>query len=354
MNYLACAHCNSVNILSDVSHRWLAVLTNDYATLTISADKRTIATVQQKPSRSIYLLPAGGFSGDPPAPVVLPEKDFAGFSWAGNQNLLLDEPNRLVRISIDGGTRATPASDPKAFLSSASDCAHQPTGATPEPETPRLAVFAWAGHDPSNSNQTIWRVNLDGSNLKELSHGKSDQAPRCSPDGKWVYFVNRNPDHMLRVPLDGGTAEEVPGTKIPDTIYGTQAISISPDGKLLAFVLTEASTAMQNSSEEKIALVSLDPAAEGARRLISPNPQISGPVEFTPDGKALAYAVRERGTDNLWLQPLNGSTPRRITNFTAERSRGFGWSPDGKTLAIDRFHNESDVVLLHDTGSGPK
>ena len=31
-------------------------------------------------------------------------------------------------------------------------------------------------------------------------------------------------------------------------------------------------------------------------------------VQFTPDGKAVAYTVSEYGVENIWIQPLDGST----------------------------------------------
>jgi len=73
---------------------------------------------------------------------------------------------------------------------------------------------------------------------------------------KWVYFINNNPDRIRRVSIDGGAVEDVPGTTIPNTIYGGFAAHISPDGSKLAFVLTEASQAMiapGSPSDEKIA-----------------------------------------------------------------------------------------------------
>jgi Tol biopolymer transport system component len=42
------------------------------------------------------------------------------------------------------------------------------------------------------------------------------------------------------------------------------------------------------------------------------------------------------GVDNLWLQPLDGSKGRSLTDFTAERISDFRWSPDGKQLALVR------------------
>jgi Tol biopolymer transport system component len=73
---------------------------------------------------------------------------------------------------------------------------------------------------------------------------------------------------------------------------------------------------------------------------------------FSPDGNSLAFVVDEAGQDNIWMQPLDGSRGRKLTHFNdAEKIRDFRWSPDGKTLAMQRFSSVSDVILLHDTGA---
>ena len=74
--------------------------------------------------------------------------------------------------------------------------------------------------------------------------------------------------------------------------------------------------------------------------------------EFTPGGRAVAYAINEHGADNIWMQPLDGSNGRQITNFTSKGITAFHWSPDGKTLGVLRSESQSNVVLLHDTGTG--
>ena len=75
---------------------------------------------------------------------------------------------------------------------------------------------------------------------------------------------------------------------------------------------------------------------------------------FLPDGKALAFVTTEKGVDNIWIEPLNGSTGHLITRFNAQQISGFGWSPDASQLAVLRQDTESDVILLHDnSGSSP-
>jgi Tol biopolymer transport system component len=50
--------------------------------------------------------------------------------------------------------------------------------------------------------------------------------------------------------------------------------------------------------------------------------------------------------DNIFVQPLDGSPGRQVTDFTSENISQIQWSPDGKTLAVARVHDTSDVVML--------
>jgi len=54
------------------------------------------------------------------------------------------------------------------------------------------------------------------------------------------------------------------------------------------------------------------------------------------------------GFSNIWVQPLDGSPGRQITNFKSGTFRRFSWSPDGKSLALIRDVSQSDVVLLRE------
>src|SRR5712691_8046557 len=90
------------------------------------------------------------------------------------------------------------------------------------------------------------------------------------------------------------------------------------------------------SWKPKVALVSLGSGAEPSLRLLNADQRISGGVKFTADGKAVAYPIREKGVDNLWVQPLDDSPGRQITNFKSEQISTFDRSPDGKTWGILR------------------
>jgi Tol biopolymer transport system component len=81
------------------------------------------------------------------------------------------------------------------------------------------------------------------------------------------------------------------------------------------------------------------------------DPRHQGVLRFSPDGKGFVYPIRDKGVDNLYLQPLDGSQGRQLTNFTSLKIYSYQWSPDGKNLALVRGDSQSDLVLIKDAKS---
>jgi Tol biopolymer transport system component len=98
-------------------------------------------------------------------------------------------------------------------------------------------------------------------------------------------------------------------------------------------------------------LVPLNAGPKPQVKFLDPDPRFAKSSKFTPDGKGLVYVIHEKGADNLWLQPRDGSRGRQITDFQDDAIQYYLFSPDGKSLGVMRTHTESDVVLLSDTGS---
>ncbi|MGB6823197.1 MAG: protein kinase [Candidatus Acidiferrales bacterium] len=304
--------------------------TNSYATLTLSSNGRIMATVQVKTTRTLSLLPA---TGEPSVAIssVPQVPDVYAFNWAAdNQLLVVDGPN-LVRMDADGTNRTTLESDSAGFIRSVSRCGEH------------YLALEWAFHG-GTSGSDIWRVNADGSNPMQLTSGGADLLPVCSADGAWIYFTDGSGGRILRVSVDGGKPEVVPGTAIPNGFVAAPMAGISPDGKQLPFLF------QSGPSQAVIEIVGLDAVSNPPRRVLKSDSRISGYVRFTPDGKALAYPVTENGVSNLWVQPLDGSPGRQITNFQSGTFHvHFYWSPDGKMLGILRENTQSDIVLVRES-----
>jgi len=72
----------------------------------------------------------------------------------------------------------------------------------------------------------------------------------------------------------------------------------------------------------------------------------SSKLRWTRDGKALLVNAVKGDRANLWLQPLDGSSPTQLTRFDDLRLRDFDWSPDGTTLLLARGRLSRDAVLI--------
>jgi Tol biopolymer transport system component len=269
-------------------------------------------------------------------------QDAQSLAWTSDGKLLVSDGQGVRRMNPDGGQQTMLMNDPNSWIVDMARCGD------------RYLLLSWAFHGGTNRTG-IWRVNADGSNPTQLTKGTFDYYPMCSPDGKWAYYFDVGEAHpLMRVRLEGGDAEPVPSTEI-HRMFGIGAgWAISPDGKLLAFNAELTAVDNPQSAVSKLALVSLDSSSQAAPRLLEPDRRIAGGapftnnLSFTPDGRSLAYIVRDQGVDNVWVQPLDGSAGHRITNFTSDNIAEFRWSPDGKSLAVARMHNTSDVVLLRE------
>jgi serine/threonine protein kinase/Tol biopolymer transport system component len=308
--------------------------TNSYSSFTLSADGKIIASVQAKESSQLNLLPAGGAKTPDPPPAFQEEQNIESFNWDNGDNLLLSEGGKLVRMTPDGLSRTTLIHDPDSSVMAPAACLGG-----------RYIVFAWMGHQGANRFD-LWRAAGDGSNPVQLTHGVNGFRPACSADGKWVYFttLTSGQPSLQRVSFEnGGAGEEIPGSAVPNTFMGAQGFGLSPDGKQLAYVASVVDPATK-SATQKLAIV--DIASGRPPRVLDANPRLSGGPVFTPDGKAVAYPIREKGVDNVWIQPVDGSPGRQITSFADKEIIALSWSPDGKQLGVLRSQTRSDIVLL--------
>ncbi|MGA8674580.1 MAG: protein kinase [Candidatus Acidiferrales bacterium] len=310
--------------------------TNSYQTLTLSADGRSLAAVQQRATRILYVMPAAGFTGTPPQPAVAQSKDSHFFAWAGNDEVYFD--GRLERVSLDGSNPVALANGSALQIFRPRAC---PFG--------KYIVFTGTGA-PDSSKVNIWRMDADGANVEQLSFGPAEVGPNCSADGQWVYYSDLINRRFMRVPLGGGKAEIVPGTNDPGVTLVGPGMAVSRDGRYLAFGVVSDG----QSGKSKIGLLDLTAETGSQLRVIDADRRLVTVSQFAPGDQAVVYMFRENGAENLWLQPLDGSPGHAVTNFTSDRIQNYEFSPDGKSLGVLRSHTESDVVILHDNRGSSK
>ena len=229
----------------------------------------------------------------------------------------------------------------------------------------------------------VWLASADGATVRRLtSHPDNDTDPEWSPDGRWIYFMSSRggSSQVWRIAPAGGEAEPV--TRLPVDVSGFR---LFPDGKRLVIAAdvwpdarTVAETAKrdQDKAKSKVKARAYDqllfrhwdqwedgkyahlfvwtPAELGgkdddARDLVpgqatdSPTHPFGGmdEVSISPDGKTIAYVVRQGGRETAWqtntdvfLVPAAGGKPVALTAGNPGYDFEPAFSPDGKTIAV--------------------
>jgi eukaryotic-like serine/threonine-protein kinase len=315
-------------------------LTNDtrgYERVSLSADGKSNVSIQSQESDSLYLQPVAASGAATAVPGLPNETLVQSVGWDAQGNLLLTAAHSILRLSNGKpATVLTGSSAERIFASSV----------CPQGGPVLLSTFGREG----KQTLSIWRVNADGTHPKQLTFGKDDELPVCSPDGKSFYYTDNVTYRTMKVPIDGGTPELVKATVMASG-FMAGGVGFSPDGKWLPEIETTTDPATQLVAH-KIVLLDASANAEKPVKYIGARPDIFTFVAVTPDGRSVAYVVKENGVSNIWSQPIDGSKGRWLTNFTgADQITTFQFSPDGKYLAIGSSHVVSDVVLLRDSNA---
>lgn len=301
--------------LSSITHD-----TNTYSDISVAANGLTLVTILYEEHWNLFVT-AGSTQGH----AVGSARANTNFSWTADGQLIGDQGNVLTRTDPATGNRSTITPEQGKAAGDFSACANG-----------QYIVFEILSPGAAG-NVNVWRMDSSGGNLKQLTSGKRDMVPLCSVDGRWVYYIDQQDEPTLaRVPLNGGEPQAVSNLAISNSQF-----DVSPDGKWAAFATLE------HAEGHKDVLVLVNTGSGETKKLDFEKLRF-GLIRFSHDGKAVAYPTRENGVDNLWLQPLDGSKGKPITDFTSERIYDFHWSFDGKQLALVRGHTDSDVVLIRD------
>lgn len=116
---------------------------------------------------------------------------------------------------------------------------------------------------------------------------------------------------------------------------------VSPDGSLVACTYRDEG----RNTSDKIALFSIE-GGPPIKVFDEPTDLSSSAIRWTADGRALIYVGTRDNVSNLWTLPLDGSQPRRLTDFNTDLIFNFSWSRGNKQLALARGNTAEHVVLI--------
>jgi len=296
-----------------------------YLSVAISADGRTIASVQMNISSSVWVGPAN--DPDHAEQVLSGRLD-------GNTGLTFTPDNRVVYtgnhsenwdlfLADADGNNSRQLTFEKHFHGGPTVCDHGRT------------VVYFTNFDGISH---LWKLALQTGGSSKLTNGAEEVIPSCGGDGDWVYYwgqVAGGTNYAFKVPIAGGTP-----VRISDRVALSPAF-VSPDGKHVAFV------APRKDGTIEIALVS---AVNGAPESAVPSPatfdQTAGAGCWMPDNRSLALVDLRSGAPDLWAIPFFGGPQTQVTHYPSGVIWGCAYSPDGKLIAIARGNRQSDAVLF--------
>lgn len=187
-----------------------------------------------------------------------------------------------------------------------------------------------------------------------LAGGLFFPDPAWSPDGAHLTYTERSREFfagklkLLDFDITTGRSLSAPrelNTAQPDRggAWAIDRVSWSPDGKSLAFTL-------QDTGWDKVYLLS---ASGGKPRQVTFGESEDSTPIFSPDGKSIVFQSNREAPEerHLWIVPLDGSKPRRVTNLSQGVESAPQWSPDGKQLYfISSAPFESPDLYVVSTG----
>jgi Tol biopolymer transport system component len=291
---------------------------------------------------------------------------------AGAPSLVTIQSDRLANFSI---MSKTDLDKPRQITSGSGDKPSEMFGMSWTPDN-RIVYGSSA-----SGNVDVWIMNADGTNQKQLTAGPYISfKPSASPDGKTIVYVSRRNDvpHLWKMDYDGkdpvqltnGSAETLPvispdgssivfvtvkegvptlwkmpaqgGNAVQLTTQPTTYPAFSPDGKQIACLFRP-----EVGAYWQVAIFPSNGGVPLKTFKVPATIYYDAGLRWAPDGQSFSYVDNRSGVSNIWSQPLTGESPKPVTSFNSGQIFRFGWSLDGRLLAVEHGVIINDVVLIN-------
>ena len=292
---------------------------NNYIGVSLTADGKSLVTVQTENVSNLWVAPASDLAGGKQITTGRGRGD-------GQNGLAWTSDGRIVYGSVVSGK-------PEIWIADADGGnARQLTtgdGASTQPSVTKDGRYIVFQRFIRNGGAYVWRIGVDGSDPKQLTQGGVETGPRAGTDFVYYTVATSNSPKPWKVSINGGDP-----VAMGDVYF--RPIEVSPDGKQLIGAGWD-----QTERRSVIAVMSTD---GGAPRKIQ-EIQVGFGATWHPDGRSVAFGAFTGGGFQLLSFTPGEKAPKAIAKYP-DNVFGFAWAPDGKRALISRGQNFSDVVLI--------
>ncbi len=286
---------------------------NGYTSISLTADSSALVTIQENKTMDIWVAPDGDAARATQFKSVSSNMD-------GLDTVRWTPDNKIVFNSMAGGKDGIwiMQADGKnrKQLTTAETVDYGPSVTTDG----RYVVFV----SERTGAPAGWIMDIDGSNQKKLN------MRGFNPEAGDAWVVYPGGQSLWKTPVDGGEPVRISEERLI-------RCGVSHDGTMVACSLEEPGFPI------RMAVMPIDGALPA--KIFDVEFQLPARMRWTPDGRAVSYIARQNGLTDIWSQPIDGSEPKRLTNFKADDIFSFDWSRDNK-LVISHGTSTSDVVLM--------
>ena len=170
-----------------------------------------------------------------------------------------------------------------------------------------------------NDTEDVWRVDADGSHLRQLTHSDAPEFdPEWSPDGRRIVYRSETEGNSEIFVMNADGTGAVNLTRNPAEDYSP---SWSPDGRRIAFA--------SNRSGVLNDIYVMDADGSNVRR-VTRNAAVDEYPSWSPDGRRIAFTSDRTGHWDIFVINADGTSEHRITR-TGGKSPS--WSPEAGLIA---------------------
>lgn len=270
----------------------------------------------------------------------------------------------LATALLLAGCASAPAAEPTLQPALGPSTAVAPQPSSPPPPTivaeqgdslPGRLLFVQGG------NLWLW----EGTAAQPLTSSGRAAQPAWSPDGRQIAYVERQTsasDVLVRA-ADGGAAEQLTANAPDSSVYSYERIYASrwafypawaPDGASLAMASQFGPPGGSPAAEYRMALFSLPSAGGQPAQLYGTSDGHVGRLAYLPDGSGIIFAFEPLGDAPPTLyrytlatdlaEPLPGIPPQSYDPAI---------SPDGRWLAFARRTDSGTDIFIAPLAGGP-